>query len=98
MYGAVGNWKWGDTPYDVFVRNVRNGKEIRITITDYCEACAKGKNLIDLSPQAFAALGVPLSRGVQWVEITKGGHDGIETLLRGDAGICHRLGAGICQR
>jgi hypothetical protein len=98
MYGAVGNWRWGDTPYDVFVTNVQNGRSIRIVITDYCEACAKGKNLIDLSPEAFTALGVSLSRGVQWVTITKGGRYGIEEILRGDSGHCYHVGSGICQR
>ena len=84
MYGAVGNWKWGDTPYDVVITNIQNGKRVRVVITDYCHACKQGRSLIDLSPQAFKKLGYPLSRGVMWVRIEyPEREDGREEILGG---------------
>ncbi len=58
--------------YEVDVTNRINGIRIRVTIVDWC-SCSKGKKgekAIDLSPAAFKALGLPLSRGIAPVTIT----------------------------
>ena len=58
--------------YEVDVTNRITGITIRVTIVDWC-SCSKGKpgeKAIDLSPDAFKALGLPLSRGIAPVTIT----------------------------
>jgi len=64
FYGAAGPllrsirpFKWGEEPYRVAVMNVRNGREIIVTVVDVCQ-CREGKHekVIDLAPEAFLAL------------------------------------------
>jgi hypothetical protein len=58
--------------YEVDVTNRLNGRRIRVTIVDWC-SCSSGRDwekAIDLSPAAFKALGLPLSRGIAPVTIT----------------------------
>jgi hypothetical protein len=61
-------FKWGAEPYRVIITNKDNGRSIVVWVVDVCQ-CREGKNekLIDLSPAAFQALGVPLHHGVQKV-------------------------------
>jgi hypothetical protein len=57
--------------YPVLITNVKNGRTILVVVVDWC-SCSKGgqqEKLIDLSPAAFVALGVPLSRGIQKVYV-----------------------------
>jgi len=59
--------------YLVMVRNKKTGKTIIVDVVDWC-GCSKGakrEKLIDLSPAAFQALGLPLSRGVQIVTVSQ---------------------------
>jgi len=39
------------------------GRSVRVTLIDWCQ-CGAGARLIDLYSDVWAALGVPLSRGV----------------------------------
>jgi hypothetical protein len=58
--------------YPVIVTNRKTGASIRAIVVDWC-GCSSGKQgekLIDLSPAAFKALGVPLSRGIVAVSVT----------------------------
>lgn len=58
--------------YEVDVTNRINGITIRVTIVDWC-SCSSGRpgeKAIDLSPEAFKALGLRLSRGIAPVTIT----------------------------
>ena len=53
--------------YPVTVTNPRTGISIPVVVTDWC-GCSSGSDrekLIDLSPAAFKALGIPLTRGIQ---------------------------------
>jgi hypothetical protein len=57
--------------YPVLVTNPKTGRTILVVVVDWC-SCSKGgrqEKLIDLSPAAFLALGVPLSRGIQKVYV-----------------------------
>jgi hypothetical protein len=65
LYGAVGTFRWGDTPYRIKVCRADDlTKCIVVTVTDYCGRChqdLKGKwtrksRNMDLSPQAFSKL------------------------------------------
>jgi hypothetical protein len=59
--------------YPLLITNPKTGKTILIVVVDWC-SCSKGKKgekLVDLSPAAFLALGVPLSRGIQKVYISR---------------------------
>lgn len=59
--------------YPLLITNAKNGRTILIVVVDWC-SCSKGKKgekLVDLSPAAFLALGVPLSRGIQKVYISR---------------------------
>jgi hypothetical protein len=79
FYAAAGpalrarrDFRWGKEPYEVILRNPATGKEITVTVVDWCQ-CYGGstgnERLIDLAPAAFKALGVSLSRGVQRIEL-----------------------------
>jgi hypothetical protein len=69
LYAAVGWFRWGMPPVAAIVRSKRTGKEVRVIVRDYCQACAEGRVLIDLSPMAFLALGLTLGEGVARVEV-----------------------------
>ena len=69
MYAAVGWFRWGMKPVEAIVRSKKTGKEVRVIVRDYCQACAEGRVLIDLSPMAFVALGLTLGEGVARVEV-----------------------------
>jgi hypothetical protein len=59
--------------YPLLITNPKNGRTILIVVVDWC-SCSKGRpgeKLVDLSPAAFLALGVPLSRGIQKVYISR---------------------------
>ena len=73
LYGAMGWFRWGMKPVAVIVRSKRTGKEVRVIVRDYCQACAEGRVLIDLSPMAFLALGLTLGEGVARVEVRYSG-------------------------
>lgn len=68
-YCAQGWFRYGDQPVDVLVLFVDTGKEVRCTVRDYCDACAKGRAIIDLSPVVFLAGGLTLGRGVARVSV-----------------------------
>ena len=60
--------------YPVTITNPATGRTIEAVVVDWC-SCSAGRDhekLIDLSPAAFEALGVPLSRGIQEVELLLG--------------------------
>ena len=69
LYGATGFFRWGMKPVAAIVRSKKTGKEVRVIVRDYCQACAEGRVLIDLSPMAFLALGLTLGEGVARVEV-----------------------------
>lgn len=58
----------------VLITSKKTGESIRVTITDWC-GCRGGKEgpeddkIIDLSPKAFEALGLPLEVGIMKVTI-----------------------------
>lgn len=67
---ALGGYRWRQT-FQIRITNPATGGYAVAIVADWCE-CSKGQKderVIDLSPALFAALGVPLSRGVQRVEI-----------------------------
>ena len=69
---ALRDFRWGEEPYEVILRNPATGKQITVTVVDWCQCMGGETNnerLIDLSPAAFKALGVSLSRGVQKIEL-----------------------------
>lgn len=74
-YCAVGSWRWGDQPYDIFVTSKETGETAICTVRDYCHACAKqvGGRVIDLAPAVFTALGHSLGRGIIRVTIAMQG-------------------------
>jgi hypothetical protein len=63
MYAAVGWWRWGMTPVEAIVYFHATGRSVRVVVRDYCDACAKGRAVIDLSPMAFLAGGGGLTLG-----------------------------------
>ncbi len=69
FYAAVGWWRWGMTPVEAVVYFHATGRSVRVVVRDYCEACAKGRAVIDLSPTAFLAGGLTLGRGVAKVSV-----------------------------
>lgn len=66
LYAAVGTWHWHDTPYELSV--CTPAACVTVTIRDFCRACADGRRIIDLSPDAFQQL-APLSQGVVRVSL-----------------------------
>ena len=69
FYGAVGSWKYGAEPYEVDVVFLGTGRVVRIWVRDYCQACAEGRVLIDLSPLTILAGGLTLGQGRYKVEL-----------------------------
>ena len=74
-YCAVGSWRWGDEPYDIFVTSEVTGKTAICTVRDYCEACKKrtGGRVIDLAPAVFVSLGHSLGVGIIRVTVAMQG-------------------------
>jgi hypothetical protein len=79
FYAAAGpalrkikDFRWGKKPYRIIVENLKNGRAIVAWVVDWCQCRGQTNNekLVDLSPAAFAALGVPLGNGVQKVRVT----------------------------
>ena len=79
FYAAAGpalrqikDFRWGKKPYRIIVENLKNGKAIVAWVVDWCQCRGQTNNekLVDLSPAAFVALGVPLENGVQKVRVT----------------------------
>ena len=69
FYGATGWYRYGRAPVAAIVYFHATGRSVRVVVRDYCEACAKGRAVIDLSPTAFLAGGLTLGRGVARVEV-----------------------------
>ena len=69
FYAAVGWWRWGMTPVEAVVYFHATGRSVRVVVRDYCDACAKGRAVIDLSPMAFLAGGLTLGHGVAKVSV-----------------------------
>ena len=69
FYAAVGWWRWGMAPVEADIFFHATGRSVRVVVRDYCEACAKGRAVIDLSPTAFIAGGLTLGRGVAIVSV-----------------------------
>lgn len=69
FYGAVGSWKYGAEPYQLDVVFLGTGRVVRIWVRDYCQACAEGRVLIDLSPLTILAGGLTLGQGRYKVEL-----------------------------
>ena len=69
---ALKDFRWGKPPYRIIVENLKNGKAIVAWVVDWCQCRGQTNNekLVDLSPAAFFALGVPLGNGVQRVRVT----------------------------
>lgn len=68
-------FKWGAEPYPVQITNRRNGRTIIAWVVDTCgctgrKADPDDNRVVDLSPAAFQALGVPLGHGIQAVTIS----------------------------
>ena len=79
FYAAAGpalrklkDFRWGKKPYRIIVENLKNGRAIVAWVVDWCQCRGQTNNekLVDLSPAAFVALGVPLGNGVQRVRVT----------------------------
>ncbi len=79
FYAAAGpalrkikDFRWGKKPYRIIVENLKNGRAIVAWVVDWCQCRGQKNNekLVDLSPAAFVALGVPLGNGVQKVRVT----------------------------
>lgn len=69
FYGAVGGWRFTDEPYELDVVFLETGRVVRISVRDYCQACAEGRVLIDLSPLTILAGGLTLGQGRYMVEL-----------------------------
>lgn len=72
---ALAPFKWGAEPYAVRITNTRNGRSIIAWVVDECGCKGRAADpsdnpVVDLSPAAFTALGIPLGRGIQAVTIT----------------------------
>jgi hypothetical protein len=81
FYGAAGprlralmGHRYQQKPYSVIVTSLLTGRAVRVWVADFCGCggAAKDKTdtrLIDLAPEIWAALGVPLGRGVMKIDI-----------------------------
>lgn len=69
FYAAVGWYRYGMAPVEADIFFHATGRTVRVVVRDYCEACAKGRAVIDLSPTAFIAGGLTLGRGVAIVSV-----------------------------
>jgi hypothetical protein len=69
FYGALGSWRYKDTPYEMDVVFLDTGRIVRFWIRDYCQACADGRVLVDLSPLTVLAGGLTLGQGRYKVEL-----------------------------
>jgi rare lipoprotein A (peptidoglycan hydrolase) len=70
-----GHRYWRTTPVRAKITNPKTGISVMVYITDTC-GCYSGTpkdrsddKIIDLSPEVFQALGVPLGRGIQRVVV-----------------------------
>ena len=63
---ALKPFKWGDKPYRISIYSYKTKKEIIGWVVDECMC----RRLVDLSPAAFSALGIPLGVGIQKVKVT----------------------------
>jgi rare lipoprotein A (peptidoglycan hydrolase) len=63
---ALKPFKWGDKPYRISIYSYKTKKEIIGWVVDECMC----RRLVDLSPSAFVALGIPLGVGIQKVRVT----------------------------
>ena len=68
-YCAVSWWRWGMRPVVAVVYFHDTGMASRCVVRDYCEACAKGRAVIDLSPLVFLSGGLTLGDGVANVSV-----------------------------
>jgi len=68
-YAAAGWFRWGMPPVAVVVTSKTTGRSVRLIVRDYCDACAKGRAILDISPWGFIALGHELGKGVDNVWI-----------------------------
>ncbi len=68
-YCAVGWWTWKAQPVVAEVYFHATGRTTTCVVRDYCEACAKGRALIDLSPLIFLESGLTLGHGVATVSV-----------------------------
>ena len=71
---SLAPFRWGGKPYAVRITNRNNGRSIIAWVVDECgcngrKADPSDNPVVDLSPAAFTALGVPLGRGIQAVTI-----------------------------
>ena len=80
LYGAIGadvrayKQHYWRTSWDVRITSLLTGKSVIVHVVDECtcygvRANSDDQRLIDLSPQAWAVLGVPLSRGVMLITL-----------------------------
>ena len=69
LYAAAGWFRYGMAPVEAVVYFHATGRSVRVVVRDYCDACAKGRAVIDLSPTAFIAGGLTLGRGVARVSV-----------------------------
>jgi hypothetical protein len=66
LYAAVGHgYRFGQDVYPIVVCTVYAGTSRCVTaiVRDACTGCRDGEPLVDLSPEVWDALGVPLSLG-----------------------------------
>lgn len=68
-YAAAGWFRWSMKPVTVVVTSKTTGRSVRLVVRDYCDACAKGRAILDISPWGFIALGHELGVGVDSVRI-----------------------------
>ena len=68
-YCAVGWWTWKAQPVVAEVYFHATGRTTTCVVRDYCEACAKGRAVIDLSPLVFLESGLTLGHGVAKVSV-----------------------------
>lgn len=69
LYGATGWYRYGMAPVEAIVYFHATGRSVRVVVRDYCEACAKGRAVIDLSPLVFLSGGLTLGDGVAKVSV-----------------------------
>lgn len=68
LYAATAEWHWGQPTYRLRLSAL--GRSVVVTVRDHCPSCA-ATGRIDVSPAAFAALGVPPSAGLVRVEVRR---------------------------